>query len=292
MKNKKLIIPLCIVAGLLIAAAALFCIMAAGSLGFSTGRCLVSENDTFMVILDGNSPVCMHNVRGREGLFDNLESGDEILVLHGGIRETYPASTDVHAVFRLSKGDVSDIPAKVIDDLSAFGWKFDLSAGDSAVPDYSFEAAVSYAGCLEPEYFMDYALNPDKMAISSVMHLPIIRFDSLDSMEQFKSGFGDSAMMDQGYNEIPSFGIVTEHIDEAFFEDNTLFLVVVPANSGSYRFGVNEVFNDGENFCIHVEQLNNPEVMTMDMATWFVTVSVPSDAAESCSTFDAYLSRP
>ena len=69
-------------------------------------------------------------------------------------------------------------------------------------------------------------------------------------------------------------------------------LVCVPANSGSYRYGVNSVFCDGTSFCIHVEQTNKPEAATMDMVGWFVTVAVPDSMVENCTQFDDDLNNP
>ena len=77
--------------------------------------------------------------------------------------------------------------------------------------------------------------------------------------------------------------------DRAFFEENTLMLVYVTAYSGSYRFGVNSVSLDGGSFCIYVEQTNDPEVGTQDMAGWFITVAVPDSTVAGCTGFDAVL---
>lgn len=68
-------------------------------------------------------------------------------------------------------------------------------------------------------------------------------------------------------------------------------LVYVGANSGTYRFGVSSVFCAENSFCIHIEQTNNPEVVTHDMAGWFITVAVPDSMAENCTEFDADLNN-
>ena len=97
--------------------------------------------------------------------------------------------------------------------------------------------------------------------------------------------------MDSGHDEVPSFNDVTAGYDEAFFDENTLMLVYVSANSGTYRFGVNSVFCNGSAFCIHVERLNDPEFVTEDMAGWFITVAVPDSMVADCSSFDADLNN-
>lgn len=150
---------------------------------------------------------------------------------------------------------------------------------------------MSYAGWTEDCEILSGTLNINKMADSSVLHLPIHKFDTLEDLKQFKL-FDDIFTFDRGYDEIPSFNDAVAKYDDIFFEENSLMLVCVPANSGSYRYGVNSVFCDGTSFCIHVEQTNKPEAATMDMVGWFVTVAVPDSMVENCTQFDDDLNNP
>ena len=155
----------------------------------------------------------------------------------------------------------------------------------------AFEIAVSYANWTEESEIYFGALNKEKMVISSVQHLPIYKFNTLEELEQFKLAFGEVLTMDRGYDEVPSFNDITTNYDETFFDENTLLLVYVGANSGTYRFGVSSVFCAENSFCIHIEQTNNPEVVTDDMAGWFITVAVPDSMVENCTEFDADLNN-
>jgi len=155
----------------------------------------------------------------------------------------------------------------------------------------AFDIAVSYANWTDESEIYCGALNADKMVYSSVQHLPIYKFDTLEDLEQFKLTFSEVLAMDYGYDEVPSFNDTTDKYDETFFEENTLVLVYVGAGSGTYRFGVNSVFCDGNSFCIHIGQVNDPEVFTDDMAGWFVTVAVPDSMAANCAEFDADLNN-
>ena len=58
-----------------------------------------------------------------------------------------------------------------------------VSAG-SAVGE-SFDFAVCYAGWTSESEIYTNALNKDKMAISSVQHLPIYKVGTLEELEQF-----------------------------------------------------------------------------------------------------------
>ena len=154
-----------------------------------------------------------------------------------------------------------------------------------------FDIAISYANWTDKSEIYTNALNTDKMTISSVQHLPIYKFDTLEDFEQFKLNFCEVLDMNASHDEIPSFEHTTGDYSETFFEENTLMLVYVSANSGTYRFGVNSVFCDGTSFCIHVEQVNKPEVVTDDMAGWFITVAVPDSMVANCTEFDADLNN-
>ena len=154
-----------------------------------------------------------------------------------------------------------------------------------------FDDTVSYAGWAPKSEIVSMALNTQKTAVSSVQHLPVYKFDTLKNLEQFKLAFQEILTMERGYDEVPSFNDATADYDETFFEENTLMLVYVDANSGTYRFGVDRVFCDGNSFCIHVEQTNDPQVVTDDMAGWFVTVAVPDSMVANCTEFDADLNN-
>lgn len=122
MKKKTWLFPLGILIGVFLLCGGILWYMSAHSLGVSVGRFLIAERGTYMVILDERSPVCMSNVKEKEGLFDGLENGDKILVLHDGIRESYPGGTGAYAVFKLAYGNISDIPEQVLNELAELGW--------------------------------------------------------------------------------------------------------------------------------------------------------------------------
>ena len=240
-----------------------------------------------MLILD-NSPIEMANRTDKE-LFNKLVNGDEILVVHDGIAESYPGKTGVYAVFKLKDGTIDDISQNVIDSLVELGWlqsdTTDIVPGGT-LPTESFDIAISYAGWHEGDFVG--GLNAKKMAISSVKHLPIYKFDTLNDIKNFNQ-LRDSFTFDQGYDEIPSFNETLAKYDESFFEENSLMVVYVPANSGSYRYGVNSIFCNETAFCVHIEQTNNPEICTQDMSGWFISVAVPDSMIEDCTEFDADL---
>ena len=297
MKNKKWLIPVIVISLVLVVLIGSVCFLAINGYGISHGRYLESKNGQPIFILD-NSPITMSN-RTAKDLFGNCDVGDKILVIHDGIAESYPGKTGVYAVFKLSDGTTGDIPQNVVNQLIDLGWletgeepdktPSDVVSGGTTVGE-AFDIAISYANWTHAPMESFGALNTDKLAISSVQHLPIYRFDTLKDLEQFKL-FDDRFTFDSGYDEIPSFNDTVAKYNEVFFEENSLMLVYVSANSGSYRYGVNSVFCDGTSFCIHVEQTNNPESVTDNMSGWFITVAVPDSMIENCTEFDADLNN-
>ena len=73
-----------------------------------------------MLILD-NSPIQLSD-RKNNISFERFDIGDEILVVHDGIEESYPGRTGVYAVLKLSDGTADDIQQEVIKSLVELGW--------------------------------------------------------------------------------------------------------------------------------------------------------------------------
>lgn len=155
----------------------------------------------------------------------------------------------------------------------------------------TFESTVSYANWAEASEIYFESLNKEKMAISSVRHLPIYRFDTLNDLEQFKQTFGDTFTMDGSWDEVPSFNNATAKYDSAFFEDNSLMLIYVSANNSTHRFKVHSIGYDEKSFCVHIAETTNAEGVDTAMAGWFVTVAVSDELIMNCTEFDADLNN-
>ena len=153
------------------------------------------------------------------------------------------------------------------------------------------DTTVSEVGTSSTEALYSGALNADKMAISSVRHFPIYKFDTLEDLTQFKDSLDYPEMLSFAYDEVPPFNEVTAKYDEAFFSENTLLLVYVVASTGTYRFAVDTITGDGTGLCVHIAETTHAEVVTDDMAGWFITVAVPDSAAATYTEFDAVLAE-
>lgn len=133
------------------------------------------------------------------------------------------------------------------------------------------------------------SLNKEKMAISSVMHLPIFKCESVEELERFRSDYADLLDFSAEYDEVEAFDKVSVKFDSAFFEENTLLPIYLTAGSGSYRYGVDSVQLGAGGLSVHIRQTNEVEFGTCDMAGWLICVSLPNSLTESCTSFDADL---
>ncbi len=111
---------ICIILIIIIGIGLLF-FMSSRSMWFSKGRCLVTRNNEYMLILD-NSPIVMSKQGNNPNFFKGIDNGDEIIVLHDGIEESYPGHTGVYFIVKINDGDISNISYDVLMQLIQMGW--------------------------------------------------------------------------------------------------------------------------------------------------------------------------
>ena len=133
------------------------------------------------------------------------------------------------------------------------------------------------------------ALNLDKLSDDGVKHLPIYGIKSLAELDEFKQGW--SLNFDQECSEAPSFNSVTSAYSDEFFAENTLLVIYVSSTSGSYCYGVWDVYIEGGDLCVHVERTNDNGPASEDMSGWFITIEIPDKMLEGVTSFDADLNN-
>ena len=109
MKKKKWLIPIVAFALIVVLLFAFIIVVTNKGYGISQGRYLEAKDGQAMLILD-NSPIEMSN-RTDKKLYDKLDIGDEILVVHDGIAESYPGKTGVYAIFKLNGQTIPPVGA-------------------------------------------------------------------------------------------------------------------------------------------------------------------------------------
>ena len=119
MKKKRWLILLMIVGVLLITFTASIGVLLAKGYGASTGVYLESK-DGAAILVRGRTPILLSSQYNGD-MFSTLGIGDKAFVIHSGVEETYPARTRAYAVFKISKGEISDVPQQVVEELSELG---------------------------------------------------------------------------------------------------------------------------------------------------------------------------
>lgn len=154
-----------------------------------------------------------------------------------------------------------------------------------------FESTVSWVNWSESDEIFLRARNTEKLAISSVKHLPIYKFDTLQEFDLFRETFGKIYSLDSSMVGIPSFSAVTAKYGAEFFSEHTLLLVYVSATSNSFRYRVHSIGHSESSVCVHVEQTAKSDVGDGAMAGWFLTVAVSDEYLEGRHEFDADLNN-
>ena len=275
MKKRKWLIPLGIIIGIAVLSVAALWILTARGFGLSVGRCLIAGNGTYMLI-EGNSPIVMSNRAGNEGIFDELETGDKILVLHDGVNESYPGGTGVYGIFRLGGGDISDIPEQVLEQLTDLGW---LSEDDNqGNEEGGHELVDRQAHKYDAQYIRTNSYHegtpyPSVKVIHSV--------EELNTYYEANKGLYDLERKEKVYSDTTiGFLDACDKYDAAYFEEQILILVLLEEGSGSIRHevtGVETTETSGkQELLIHIER-KVPESGTDDMAEWHIFVEPEKD---------------
>ena len=120
MKNKKILIIIGVVVTIVLLFGIVVNVLISKGMGISTGVYLETKNGVSILVRE-KTPIQMSNRTDKE-LFNDLDIGDKMLVIHTGIEESYPAKTGVYAVFKIKEGTTGNIPTQVVEELVKLGW--------------------------------------------------------------------------------------------------------------------------------------------------------------------------
>lgn len=285
MKKKLWLIPVAVIGLILVVFVGFVGVVTFSGWNLSQGRYLESKDGTPLLILD-NTPVAL-SAAGENDLFGKLETGDEVLILHGAVGESYPGQTVVHALLKLREGTTDDIPQTVVDQLVKLGW---LEATPVEIPTDNWETTMLRVQYPTDRSYLEGALNSDKLSSGTYSgRIPIYKIDTKQELAQFRTDYEGLFFLSGDVGHTQTAEAALARYDDAFFEEQTLLIAYFSASSGSYEFDVSSVYCNSVSVCIHVEQTKNPLYITCDMAGWFAIVAVPDSALTYCTDFDADL---
>lgn len=187
----------------------------------------------------------------------NLQINDYVRITYNGvILESYPAQ--INSAFELVKHGSSFIAPTNPEILK---------------PVVTFENHVVYANWTDNHLIQSGSISPDSM-------YPVYKLETEQDVNDFRAKF-ESLLSFNAFDE------VVAAYDDAFFEENTIVLAYVTANSGSVRYSVFDVefFETGVNIKLAIDA---PEYGTCDMAGWFVMVVLPKATLENCTEYNVY----
>lgn len=228
--KKKIILTICIILAIFLLFVAVgfvgLGVMYHKNLSFTKGRYLLSDTGVNMIITDRGEPIKMTNIKSKEGLFAGLTNGDEILVINGLIEETYPANTDVYAVYKTGDGEFKDLPSETVDALTKLNWI--KEKGSAEEKNFTAREVLSYS-------ILEGTTAPQVTVIKSVADLN----DYLGKITGEKSQY-------------------QEKYTEEYFKDRVLAVVTVQESTNNVRHRIEsiELLEDG-NLNIKISRYQN-----------------------------------
>ncbi|MGI6608494.1 MAG: hypothetical protein ACOX1F_05915 [Erysipelotrichaceae bacterium] len=200
---------------------------------------LINENNVAMIVFDGS-------LGGN--LFDGYSNGDEVFVVHGVIRETYPMTTDGIYAIRLKKGDGNYKPDE------------DITGLDKLETDIVFEV----------QYIRTDGYHED-------VKYPLVKIiRSAEELNKYYQENKDKYNLNDKSDSSMGFLNVIDKYDEDYFKNQALIIILLEENSGSNRHSVKNITSEDGMLVINIER-TVPEIGTCDMAQWHILIEIKSD---------------
>lgn len=280
MKKKKWFKVIGIVVGILlffaVAVVALGAILSLKGYGISTGRFYTNNFGIYLV--DEGEAMLMSDKSKNQNVFENFSIGDLLLVVHSGVNETYPAQTGAYYVFRLKKGNESDLPENL--DVGVRPLPDDYGQNSDGNETGVSKDKVSDADILKQMEKIDFDVQYIRTdGFPEYMEYPAVKIiRSVDELNTYYEENKEKYNLERRENPASDYTIgfldACDKYDAEYFENQILVMVLLEEPSGSYRHKVEQVGIYGEdekNMVIDISSLI-PEVGTCDMALWHILI--------------------
>ncbi len=153
-----------------------------------------------------------------------------------------------------------------------------------------FSYIVTYAGWSEEPTLYENAFNSELIQSAPDTRLPVFKIDTYLELENFKQTYSNILLFDQRYDTVLSFYDAMEKAQfdrEIFYQENSLLIIYVPANSCSLRFAIKEIKTTDTSMCVYIEQKIQETTSVADKAGWFICIKVNKDKISNYTSFDA-----
>lgn len=261
--KKKTIICALVLVGIFVAgiiAGAVF--LAVNDLSISKGMFYKAEDGRAYFIEDNTAIEMSYRGMG-ENPIPEFNSGDSLLVVHGGIMETYPARMGLHFAVKLKDGSESDVPREMIETISSIN---DLVSGKDTF------VATDTA-------FSSFTVRMNSPS-EEVSDFPVVKvFYSYNEFSEFIENEKDK----YGIND--DFIAASESFTREYFNEKCLVLILREESSGSNSQIVSRVLKTNEKETTITVTRTMPEAGTADMAYLMSTVSLRKSEAPEGTEF-------
>lgn len=257
--KKKIIITVGIILGVFILGIGAAVLLSQySSISISTGNVLISDNGTCFLVRE-NSPIRLSLRDTEKNVIPELKNGDEIFVIHDGIAESYPASTGVFWCKKIRDGNISEISPDVISSMKTLGWLSEDFDGTGE----NIEFRAQFVRTELPH-----------AAPGGTLFFPM--FTVLKNTGELENYCKEKQM---GIND--DFLNAVKSYDDAFFEDNALFIAHLEEGSGSNTHEVKKVIKSGSDINVYIDTIT-PDAGTCDMAYHRILLEIKrSDAGDA-----------
>lgn len=326
MKKKIWLIPVVIIFIIIMLISSFFVGIWVNGMTASIGRILITANEDH-ILLKNDMPISLSNRTQNQSLFEGLTDGDMVLVVHDGIAESYPAQSGATAVVKLQDGSIDDISRITLDGLVALGWwhyqdvvpteptateetrPIELEETEVTTPATDptpesepqiefptepqiapYQSQMVWTNAVNEDVLLSTIIN-DAVLLEGNKHLPLIRFDDLVDLNNFKEEFCNIFTMDDSDESILSFNDVTSTMDELYFNDYVVFVVYLKVNDDFGQYDVEYIDQRGQTLTINICQIDETEVTTEMESGRFIIISVDRDIANRYVKFVAQWSE-
>lgn len=223
--------------------------------GISVGRLYFADFGTYLID-DNDSAMLVADQSENQTLFKGCENGDRVVVLHGGIAESYPSQTVGYGILRIGNGDSNFKPSDNTFPSDALGIDGAILTGEKV----GFNA----------QYIRTDGYHED-------VKYPVVRI--ICSADELKSYYNENKGIynlerrkDPSSDSTIGFLDATDKYDDAYFENQILIMVLLEEGSGSNRHKVDYV-KKGYDGKLYIDILSqHPEIGTCDMAEWHILI--------------------
>lgn len=111
----------------------------------------------------------------------------------------------------------------------------------------------------------------------------------LENLRELKEFWGENRYPANMHSPYPSYEEAVGEYDEDFFETRSLVAVFIYAGSGSYRYGLHEVYKEPNgSLYVEVDFLNDSTAGSCDMAGWLLVCAIDKKDLEDVTDYHSY----